>query len=38
MNLKGLNIRNSLNILIIGKLTLVKDASIKEVTTMKKSS
>jgi hypothetical protein len=38
MNLKGLNIRSSLSTLMIGKLMLVNDASIRDVVTMKKSS
>lgn len=38
INLKGLRIRSNLSILIIGMLTLVSKASIKEQATMKKSS
>jgi hypothetical protein len=38
MNLKGLRIRSSLNILMIGMFTFVKLTSINEVTTIKKSS
>ena len=38
INLKGLSVLKSLKILIIGRFTLSKDASIKEVITMKKSS
>jgi hypothetical protein len=38
INLRGLNVLSSLKILMIGKFTLSNDASIREVTTMKKSS
>lgn len=38
INLSGLSVLSSLNILIIGKFTLSNDASISDVVTMKKSN
>jgi hypothetical protein len=38
MNLRGLRVLSNLKILMIGRLMFSKDASMIEVTTMKKSS